>query len=637
MNAVDILSKYWGYDTFRDKQKDIVDSVLAGQDTLALLPTGGGKSICFQVPALMMNGICIVVSPLIALMHDQVANLKKRNIKAIAITSGMSKKQIDIALDNAVYGDIKLLYVSPERLKTRLFLMRFQKMNVSMIAVDEAHCISQWGYDFRPAYLEISELRKIKPNVPILALTATATTAVVNDIQDKLNFVNGKIVQKSFFRNNLIYSTFKVENKKNRIEEFLRQNNGSGIIYCATRKDVKELTAHLHSKEFSVDFYHAGLTFEERKIKQENWVTEKTRVIVCTNAFGMGIDKPNVRFVLHYDIPETIEAYFQEAGRAGRDELYANANLYFEEHDIKKLIEKVNTKYPSLEKIKTIYNALGNHFQLAYGSGKDERFPIEINDFCNKYNFQLMEVYNGLKFLELAGYLELTESAYVPAKIKFIGEQIELYKEQVKDKNMDTLILFMLRSHMGLFEDYVPINEFIIAQKTKLAKQEVTQKLNYLQQLELVDYVPQSDEPHVTFLTERLPEANLIFSPKFYKERKDIAFEKMKAMVKYLEEDICRSVFLLGYFDEKNTEHCGHCSVCIKKIDLKLKTKIANEMKLWLRACSKEKNEILTENVLDNFKHFKRNEILEILREFNDIGLIKTDSSGKKITLLKFQ
>ncbi|MBI3135464.1 MAG: RecQ family ATP-dependent DNA helicase [Bacteroidetes bacterium] len=629
------MFKYWGYKAFRDRQQDIVKNVLDGKDTLALLPTGGGKSICYQVPALVKPGLCLVVSPLIALMHDQVENLKKRGIKAIAITSGMSKKQIDIQLDNAIYGDTKLLYVSPERLKTTLFIARFQKMNVNLIAIDEAHCISQWGYDFRPAYLEIAELRKLKPNIPLLALTATATEQVVTDIQEKLLFVNGAVIRKSFFRPNLTYSAFLVPNKRNRIEEYLRQHNGSGIIYCATRKGVKELASYLLSKNCSIDYYHAGLDFDERRQKQENWLSEKTRVIVSTNAFGMGIDKPNVRFVLHYDIPETIEAYFQEAGRAGRDEKPAEAHLYFDEHDITALIEKVNTKFPPVEKIKSIYNALGNHFQLAFGAGKEERYPIEINAFCNKYNFQLLEVYNALKFLETTGYLELSEGTYTPAKLKITATQIQLYQEQVKDKNMNTLIQFILRSHMGVFDEYVNINEFIIGQKIKLTKKEVVEKLNYLQKLELIDYVPQSDEPHVTYLTERLPDSNLSFSPRFYKDRKDLAFEKMKAMIRYLESDECKSVVLLRYFGEEETADCGFCSSCIlKKMNSGL-SGLLKKLDSFIAAEFTREDTIETAKIIDHFNTENRSEVLHCLRQLADLNKIQIDATGQKISKLR--
>lgn len=625
------MTKYWGYSAFREKQKSIIDSVLEGKDTLALLPTGGGKSICYQVPALAKPGLTLVVSPLIALMHDQVENLKSKGIKAIAITSGMSAKQIDILLDNAIYGDTKLLYVSPERLKTHLFQVRFQKMNVNLIAVDEAHCISQWGYDFRPSYLDIAELRKIKPAVPVLALTATATPQVVKDIQNKLNFVIGNVIQKSFFRSNLIYSTYLTTNKKNRIEEFIRQQTGTGIIYCGTRKSVKELALYLIQKKISADFYHAGLDFETRRTKQQDWMQERTRVIVSTNAFGMGIDKPNVRFVIHYDIPDTIEAYFQEAGRAGRDEKEAKAVLFFEKKDINQLVEKTNTRYPSLDKIKSIYNAVANHLQVAFGAGKDERYPIEINDFCNKYNFLLMETYNALRFLELTGYIQLTESAYSPAKLKMNATSMQLYQEQVKDKNMNTVIQFILRTNMGIFEDYSNINEFIIAQKTGLTKQIVIDKIQQLHKLELADYIPQTDQPQITFLTERLPESHLEISPRFYHERKEIAFEKMKAMVQFLESDECRSVLLLRYFGETESKACGQCSACLEKIKQENLSELDKAVFQKIKQQLYQNSEISVSYVIDHFSTIKREDILQILRVLADHNLIRISSDGQDI------
>jgi len=630
--TVEILKKYWGFQVFRDKQDAIIQSVLNQQDTLALLPTGGGKSICYQVPGLQMEGLCLVVSPLIALMHDQVSNLKSKGIKAIAITSGMSQKQIDIQLDNAIYGDTKFLYVSPERLKTKLFLARFQKMKINLIAVDEAHCISQWGYDFRPAYLEIAELRKLKPAIPIIALTATATEQVVKDIQEKLEFKKSNVIQKSFFRDNLIYSTYLTPNKKNRVEEFVKNNEGSGIIYCATRKGVKELCQYLQSKNVLVDFYHAGLDFETRRQKQENWLNDKTRIIVSTNAFGMGIDKSAVRFVLHYDIPETIEAYFQEAGRAGRDEKPAKAVLFFEEIDVTHLIEKVTSKFPTLDLIKQIYNALGNHFQLAFGSGKDVDFPIDINEFCTKYNLQLMQTYNAFKFLESTGYIELTEGMYQPSRLKIVATQLQLYQEQVKDAIMNTLIQFILRTHMGIFDEYSNINEFIIAQKTKLPKKDVIEKLNYLMKLELVDYIAQNDKTKVTYLTERLPEANLLFSPRFYKDRKDIAFDKMKSMIQLLESTTCRSVLLLEYFGEKNVNPCEKCSACLEKNRTEKYRKIYVLIKHYLNEELAKKNEIETADLLAHFSILNRDDVFETLRWLADTRVVALDETGRKIS-----
>ena len=630
--SVEILEKYWGHKAFREKQDTIIDAVLNRRDVLALLPTGGGKSICFQVPGLQMDGLCLVISPLIALMNDQVTNLKNRGIKAIAITSGMSKKQIDIQLDNAIYGDVKFLYVSPERLKTHLFITRFKKMNINLIAVDEAHCISQWGYDFRPAYLDIAELRVHKPNVPVLALTATATEKVVGDIQDKLMFKNGVVISKSFHRDNLVYATELTANKRNRIAEFIAGTNGSGIVYCATRKSVKELSAYLYDKNLSVDFYHAGLDFETRRQKQDDWLNDKTRVIVCTNAFGMGIDKPAVRFVLHYDIPETIEAYFQEAGRAGRDEKPATATLFYEEHDTRNLIEKIQSKFPSIDEIRKVYAALGNYLQLAFGAGKDEHYPIELYEFCNKYGFVLVPTYNALKFLESTGYIELTEGLNQPARLKITATQMQLYQEQVKDAGMNTLLQFILRTHMGLFDDYVNINEFVISQKIKSTRQDVAGKLQYLAKLELVDYIPQNSKPLVTYLTERLPEASLVFEPRFYKDRKEIAFEKMKAMLQYLASDECRAVVLLRYFGENGAAPCGKCPACLSDDGIAGNRERGSKIKLFLRQELEKKSHFETQSVLLHFQQYERQNVLEILRKLADQKIIAIDDTGRLIS-----
>ncbi|MBK7129278.1 MAG: RecQ family ATP-dependent DNA helicase [Crocinitomicaceae bacterium] len=507
-------------------------------------------------------------------------------------------------------------------------------MNVNLIAVDEAHCISQWGYDFRPPYLEISAIRKIKPQVPVLALTATATPQVVDDIQDKLEFKAKHVIQKSFYRSNLIYSTILTVNKKNRIEEFLHQHTGCGIIYCSTRKAVKELAVHLMHKNFSVDFYHAGLDHATRRQKQDDWVTEKTRIIISTNAFGMGIDKSNVRFVLHYDIPETIEAYFQEAGRAGRDEKPAEAVLFFEEVDIHQLIEKVNTKFPPLERIKQIYNALGNHLQIAFGAGKNTKYPIEINDFCNKYDLQLMETYNAFKFLELAGYLEFSEGIYVPPKLKLTAPQLDVYKEQIKDEKINRVVQFLLRSHIGIFDDYLNINEYIIAQKTGLTKAEVIEKLNYLTKLELADYAPQSSEPHVTFITERVPDTHLAISPTFYHHRKELAFEKMKAVVHYLQTSTCRSVELLNYFGDVNSLPCGQCSACLaENQDVKTEN-LSNQILLYLEQAP-HKMEYQTTEILNNFSRVSREDVLQSLRWLADHKKIRMADTGKEFIRLK--
>ena len=630
--STDILKEFWGYDSFRSKQEDIIDNVLQKTDTLALLPTGGGKSICFQVPGMLLDGICVVISPLIALMHDQVNGLKQKGIKAIAITSGMSKRQIDIALDNAIYGDTKFLYVSPERLKSRLFLSRFEKMNVNLIAVDEAHCISHWGYDFRPSYLEIVKLREIKPDIPFLALTATATPVVVSDIQEKLEFSEQNVIQKSFVRENVSYITLQTNNKLNRIIEFSKKLKGSGIIYCATRKATKTLCKYLIENGISANFYHGGLNQEQRKIKQTAWITNKTKIIVATNAFGMGIDKPDVRFVLHYDIPQSIEAYFQEAGRGGRDLKKARAILFFEPKNLHELKEKIELKYPPISVIKSIYTALGNHFQLAIGSGKDENYNFNILAFADKYNLHLITVYNALKFLELGGFILLNENNFVPSKIKVLVNNYELYQYQVKSKIFNTIIQFIIRSHMGIFEEYVPVNEVKIAKKLKINQQELIKQLNYLHTNEVIDYVPKFKDSRITFTTERLADNNFSIDPTFYENRKKDAFEKLDAVLNFLDNDICRSQYLLSYFGEKDSKPCGKCNVCLQINDSDLNSTHYNDIKKVIQIKLKQVDFLLIEDFIVSYSQFSRQNIISTLRWMNEHDLVYIDKTGKKVS-----
>lgn len=629
--STDILKEFWGYDTFRSKQEDIIDNVLQNKDTLALLPTGGGKSICFQVPGMLLDGICIVISPLIALMHDQVNGLKQKGIKAVAITSGMSKRQIDIALDNAIYGNTKFLYVSPERLKSRLFLARFEKMNVNLIAVDEAHCISHWGYDFRPSYIEIVKLREIKPNIPFLALTATATPVVVTDIQDKLAFKNQNVIQKSFVRENVSYITLQTNNKLNRIIEFSKKLKGSGIIYCATRKATKTLCKYLIENGISANFYHGGLNQDQRKVKQTAWISNETKIIVATNAFGMGIDKPDVRFVLHYDIPQSIEAYFQEAGRGGRDLQKARAILFFEPKDVHDLKDKIELKYPPISTIKSVYTALGNHLQLAIGSGKNESFNINILNFSDKYNLHLITVYNALKFLELGGFIILNENNFEPSKIKVLVNNYELYQYQVKSKLLNTIIQFIIRSHMGIFEEYVSINETVIAKKLKISQQELIKQLNFLQTNEVIDYVPKFRDSKITYITERLTDNNFSIDPIFYENRKKDAFEKLDAMLNFLDNDVCRSQYLLNYFGEKDSKPCGNCNVCLQIDDNDLNNTHYNDIKKAILSHLQQKDEFLIEDFIVSYSQFSRQNIISTLRWMNEHDLIYIDKTGKKV------
>jgi len=567
----EILLKYWGYPGFRPLQEVIIQSVLDGKDTLALLPTGGGKSICFQVPALCKEGLCLVISPLIALMKDQVDSLRKKDIKAVAVNSMMSMKEIDIALDNCIYGNYKFLYLSPERLKTEIFLQRLPKMNVNLVAVDEAHCISQWGYDFRPPYLKIKDIREIVPHVPVLALTATATPDVVKDIQQKLGFKKENVLRKSFKRGNLAYVVLLEEDKNKRILKIINNVGGSGIIYERSRRKTVETADFLKSNKISSAFYHAGMEARKRADVQEDWLSGKVRVIVATNAFGMGIDKPDVRFVIHTDLAESLEAYFQEAGRAGRDEQKAYAVLMVNEKNITELKKRVETSFPSKEEIKQVYHALANHFHLPVGSGADHFFEFDISDFCKKYKLEALRVMNCIKFLEKDEYLLLTESFFMPSRLKITGTKEQLYELQVANEELDMVVKVMLRSYSGLFFEYASINEKEIASRTKLDYTKVLNVIYRLQENELVSYIPQSSLPKLSFGSGRIDSEMLSFSKENYDQRKKVFQQKIDAVLHYAGNILfCRSRMLLAYFGETNSENCGLCDVCLERNKMEL-------------------------------------------------------------------
>jgi len=567
----EILLKYWGYPGFRPLQEVIIQSVLDGKDTLALLPTGGGKSICFQVPALCKEGLCLVISPLIALMKDQVDSLRKKDIKAVAVNSMMSMKEIDIALDNCIYGNYKFLYLSPERLKTEIFLQRLPKMNVNLVAVDEAHCISQWGYDFRPPYLKIKDIREIVPHVPVLALTATATPDVVKDIQQKLGFKKENVLRKSFKRGNLAYVVLLEEDKNKRILKIINNVGGSGIIYERSRRKTVETADFLKSNKISSAFYHAGMEARKRADVQEDWLSGKVQVIVATNAFGMGIDKPDVRFVIHTDLAESLEAYFQEAGRAGRDEEKAYAVLMVNEKNITELKKRVETSFPSKEEIKQVYHALANHFHLPVGSGADHFLEFDISDFCKKYKLEALRVMNCIKFLEKDEYLLLTESFFMPSRLKITGTKEQLYELQVANEELDMVVKVMLRSYSGLFFEYASINEKEIASRTKLDYTKVLNVIYRLQENELVSYIPQSSLPKLSFGSGRIDSEMLSFSKENYDQRKKVFQQKIDAVLHYAGNILfCRSRMLLAYFGETNSENCGLCDVCLERNKMEL-------------------------------------------------------------------
>lgn len=547
-------------------QEEIINSVLKGTDTLALLPTGGGKSICFQVPALAQEGICIVVSPLIALMKDQVDNLINKGIKAIAITSTMHKREIDIALDNCIHGSFKFLYLSPERLETDIVKVRIQKMKVNLIAIDESHCISQWGYDFRPSYLKIETLRELLPTIPVLALTATATIEVVKDIQEKLRFKKFNVLQKSFERQNLSYVVIQEEDKLSRLVKIANKLKGAGIVYVRNRKKTQDISNYLKSNKIDADFYHAGLDAKTRDQKQSNWMQNKTRIIVCTNAFGMGIDKSDVRFVVHIDLPDSLEAYFQEAGRAGRDEQKAYSILLYNTGDKIELERSITTSFPNIEEIKQTYQALANYYQLPTGSGSGVTFNFDIVSLCDTYNLQALTVFNSLKFLEKEGYISLTDSLYQASRIKFEVNREEIYKFQIASPSFDNFIKLLLRTYSGLFDNFVKINELELSKKTNISRDELVKKINYLQQHKLLTYIPQTELAQLTFEQERINVKNLTISKENLAVLKQRAIERMEAVIHYADSHHkCRSQILLAYFGEINTHRCNHCDVCLEE------------------------------------------------------------------------
>jgi ATP-dependent DNA helicase RecQ len=619
-NIHQILKNFWGHDGFRPMQEDIVNSILSGKDTIALLPTGGGKSICFQVPGLALEGITLVISPLVALMKDQVDNLKGKGIKAICVSSVMTFREIDIALDNCVYGNVKFLYVSPERLQTDLFLARLKKMKVALVAIDEAHCISQWGYDFRPPYLQIAKLKVWLPKVPFIALTATATPEVILDIGNKLEMKNPSIFKKSFDRENLSYLFLKESDKENRMVNIFRKTPGTGIVYTRNRRLTVEIANLLHHHGIKADFYHAGLDPETRSQKQLNWIQDKTRVIVCTNAFGMGIDKPDVRVVVHYQPPDCIEAYFQEAGRGGRDGKPAFGALLYDERDIEELTYQLKNSFPEKEEIRKIYQALVNYFQLAVGSGKDEFIEFDLMDFCKVYNLNHLKVHKSLDLLSRNGYIILTEAVFMPSRIMFKVNKNELYSYQVKYPKMDLVIKTILRSYTGIFDEFTPIKEKEIAFRTKLSVEQVVKSLELLQKHEIIQYVKQSTLPKICFPNGIILAKNLFLEKDSYEDRKKQVEIRNGAFIRLLKnEDQCRNQQMLGYFGENDSEPCGRCDVCIQKRKREPSTIQIMSMEDKILFWVKEKP-VEYDWVVEQFE--SKNEVKAIIRHLMEIGTI---------------
>lgn len=629
--AKEILQQVFGHADFRPVQDLIIESVLEGKDTLALLPTGGGKSLCFQIPGLVAPGICLVVSPLIALMKDQVDGLKAKGIKASAIYSGMSLREIDRVLDNCIYGDYKFLYVSPERLKSDLFLERFKQMNINLIAVDEAHCISQWGYDFRPSYLEIAAIRAFHPKIPILALTASATPQVCEDIQEKLEMKNPNFFRKSFARDNLSYSVRLIENKLEKGLEILSRIPGSAIWYVRNRQATHQIAKSLYQLGISAAAYHAGLSMEDRNQKQEAWKTNQVRVIVSTNAFGMGIDKPDVRVVIHSDIPENLENYYQEAGRAGRDGKKAYAVLLANENDFEQILERATLVYPPVDFLRKVYQCLANYFRIAVGSNMLSSFDFEWNEFAQTYNLGILETFYALKVLEEEGFIGLSESYYSPSKIHFSVDPSRLYEVQIAYAKLDPVVKIIMRTYGGnVFSEYITINESKLAKSLEMKEHDLIKSLKQLEQLEVMVYDQRKDKPQITFLTPRYDAGKLPLNFNRIKLRRELTLEKATKMVAYGHQNqICRTQFIQEYFGESADKVCGVCDWCIsdrkskspETVEIKLKNKIVETLT--------NHRELTERQVFDSLNLPASEKNLKILRLMEDEGTVNQLASGK--------
>ena len=573
-----ILTRYWGYSKFRPKQEEIIDAVLAGRDTLALMPTGGGKSLTFQVPAMVREGICLVITPLIALMRDQVHHLKELGIPATAIYSGMYHDEVDAVASGCLHNRYKFLYLSPERLATDNFRDFIARLNVNLITVDEAHCISQWGYDFRPPYLKIADIREFFPEVPLLALTATATPETVTDIVEKLRFKTPNIIKAGFERKNLSYNIFKENDKTGRLLALLKKGKGSTIVYVRSRRKTRYLAEIIQKNGVSATYYHAGLDAAQRTRRQRAWATGSVRVMVSTNAFGMGIDKPDVRQVIHYDLPDSIESYFQEAGRAGRDLKPAWASLLYNNRDISDVKKRYEASFPPIKTIRKIYNQLGNYFNIPVGSGENTGFDFEISHFCRQYEFDLLETYSAIKLLEKEGLLIYSETSGRYSKLKITMNKSELYRYMVENPYDDHLVKEILRSYAGIFTDYININENILAKRVGIDAKKIVEMLTELSKKKVLSYIPVRRKPQLIFIYERLDSNYLQLSKEIYDLRKKAAGQRLQALLDFITSGLqCRSIQLLRYFGEKTNHRCGICDVCRKQSKTELNdVEIAN-------------------------------------------------------------
>lgn len=617
-----ILKEYWGYDRFRPLQEEIILSVLNKQDTLALLPTGGGKSLCYQIPALAGDGLCLVISPLIALMNDQVENLRRRNIKAAAIHSGMSAAEIETTLDNILFDpEYKLLYVSPERLKTSLFKANLSRMNISLIAVDEAHCISQWGYDFRPPYLEIANIRPFFPKIPVLALTATATSEVVKDIQAQLKFKKENIFLQSFRRENLTYFVVKEEDKHHRMLRIMERNPGTGIIYVRNRRKTQEISDFLNRQGITATFYHAGLDSVTRNRKQKDWMENKIRVMVCTNAFGMGIDKPDVRFVIHLDIPDTLEAYFQEAGRGGRDGKPSMAVMLYDDHDIRELKQNFELSYPSMETIRKIYQNIHLFYHNPVGSGAYSCFPFHAEEVAQYCEVKPAVLYNTLSFLERAGIMTLSEGVKKPSEIHVKLKSGEFRKFYQDHPSLEEFFQLLLRSYNGLFSNFVKINEEHIAKRMNTSGSVITDKLLQLKKYGAIEYIQGTHKPQIQFLENRFPEDYLYLYPDIYKRRKSVAQKKLTAVLDFINDtNKCHSCFLLAYFGEKKSQPCGKCDICLRQRTSGIKKAEYESIVSAIESRTGDRRWSARELVSELSRSFAEEEIVKVIRWLIDHG-----------------
>ncbi len=613
MTPEEILKQHWGFDAFRPMQRNIIQSVLDGVDTLALLPTGGGKSLCFQVPALCTEGVCLVISPLIALMKDQVENLKKRDIAAAAIYSGMHYKDIDRLLDNAAYGGLKFLYMSPERLTSVLARERIKRMKINLLAIDEAHCISQWGYDFRPPYLEIAAIREWLPDVPILALTATATPEVKEDICQKLEFKRGfQIFEKDFSRPNLSYIVRHVDDKEQKLYEILSKTKGAAIVYVRNRKRAKDLVYFLKEHGISADFYHAGLTPDERSSRQEAWMKDNPRIMIATNAFGMGIDKPDVRAVVHMDLPDSLEAYFQEAGRAGRDEQKSYAVLLTNKGDATTLREQFEANFPEMRDIRRIYQALGSYLQLAVGAGEGESFDFDIADFTQRFKFEPLKTYTCFRILEQDGWLSLSEAVTSPPRIMVLLNREMLYDYQLKNPTTDRVLKGFLRAIPNILSDFGTFSEMQMAQFIKMSAVEMVEVLHKFHNEGIVDFRPRKEKPQITFLRERVDSQHLAIDWTLFMFRKKRAEARLNKAIEYAELDICRSQQLLHYFGQIDAPKCGVCDICVESDKRILDTEDFELLSGKIRSLLKREALTLKE-IVDSFSEKQRTKVIQTI------------------------